>query len=972
MHTSRNAPGDEDNLNKTERLHSLGMQVNSFAASIERWNGIVAPPTTHTNTGKPRDGRLPLDGGVVPREEGTAAVSGLTKKRFFDNGEGKIDAWSEAETATDIGLPATSAEERETTTSGDKLKGHSKDCFNCESASVPVTYALHASVPHASCVPKACLPLVGVDSPQDNNMLQGSVATEGLRPPQLPEKHAPVTGRDKSKLRKENKSRRRNLLLRQVNQSQWTTFTGTTCLPTDLPPVVEHLNHMCPSRLARIHPAGDLLMEWAQHGCPTMTGRPWTLDEMEAAIARGPHKSAMTPEAMNHFASEVAEKVKAGQARTVLWEDIRHDPPPQLKISPIAAVPHNSKPYRSILDLAFALKLKCGNTIPSVNDATTKLAPQAAVDQLGHSLSRLIHAFGEAGADDKIFMAKWDVKDGFWRLDCAEGEEYNFAYVLPQPAGEPPVLVIPTSLQMGWIESPAYFCTASETGRDVATMYAQTPMGELPRHKFEHYTMGSSEVNDLPLVTRDNSNFRFLVEVFVDDFMSLAIATSQEQLSHVGTSTMMGIHDVFPPCDTKGQDPISEKKMEKGDSEFRTQKTLLGFDFDGDAKTIWLEESKRASLLLILKGWLRTSQRATQGIPFKIFESVLAKIRHAFTTIPAGLGLLSPCNRILAVKPQTVFLQRNKALRTAISDIRTLLKESVAAPTKCKELVGGWPHYIGYTDASGAGFGGIIIGEEAAVTPTVFRGQWPPDIQAELVSWTNRNGSLSINDLELAGLLLTWLVMEEICPTVTEMNVALFSDNQPSVHWVDRMATRKSAVGAQVLRALAFRLKLNRCCPLTPVHVAGKDNSMADVASRSFGTPPQWYCSSDADFANLFNTLFPLPNQNTWTVFRPTREICMRVISILRMQDSSLDEWRRIPRIGQPIGRTGAPMSNLWEWTRISNTRTIPNETVSSPGLQLGVVQAITEEDNKSKLQRSLQLSQPLARRSLWSSSETR
>ena len=62
-------------------------------------------------------------------------------------------------------------------------------------------------------------------------------------------------------------------------------------------------------------------------------------------------------------------------------------------------------------------------------------------------------------------MAKWDVKDGFWRLQCQHGEEYNLAYVLPQQKGAPPILMIPTSLQMGWIKSPGYFCAASETAR---------------------------------------------------------------------------------------------------------------------------------------------------------------------------------------------------------------------------------------------------------------------------------------------------------------------------------------------------------------------------------------------------------------------------------------------------------------------------------------------------------------------------
>ena len=71
-------------------------------------------------------------------------------------------------------------------------------------------------------------------------------------------------------------------------------------------------------------------------------------------------------------------------------------------------------------------------------------------------------------------MAKWDIKDGFWRLDCEAGEEWNFAYVLPSSvASNDIMLVVPTSLQMGWIESPPYFCVASETARDVAAMYVE-------------------------------------------------------------------------------------------------------------------------------------------------------------------------------------------------------------------------------------------------------------------------------------------------------------------------------------------------------------------------------------------------------------------------------------------------------------------------------------------------------------------
>jgi hypothetical protein len=102
---------------------------------------------------------------------------------------------------------------------------------------------------------------------------------------------------------------------------------------------------MCPSGLALHHPAADLLAEWATYGCPTRTGKRWTKEKMQEAIDRGPHRSAMSEEAIAHFKEEVAEKVKVGQAKVVAWESLKDDPPVELKISPIAAIPHKSKQF---------------------------------------------------------------------------------------------------------------------------------------------------------------------------------------------------------------------------------------------------------------------------------------------------------------------------------------------------------------------------------------------------------------------------------------------------------------------------------------------------------------------------------------------------------------------------------------------------------------------------------------------------
>jgi hypothetical protein len=106
------------------------------------------------------------------------------------------------------------------------------------------------------------------------------------------------------------------------------------------------------------HPAAEMLMDWATFGCPTKTGAPWSLSELEEAIARGPHQSALSPAAIEHFAEEIREKVRTKQARVVEWDAIKDNPPTELKISPITAIPHKLKAYRSILDLSFWLRLK--------------------------------------------------------------------------------------------------------------------------------------------------------------------------------------------------------------------------------------------------------------------------------------------------------------------------------------------------------------------------------------------------------------------------------------------------------------------------------------------------------------------------------------------------------------------------------------------------------------------------------------
>ena len=70
--------------------------------------------------------------------------------------------------------------------------------------------------------------------------------------------------------------------------------------------------------------------------------------------------------------------------------------------------------------------------------------------------------------------------------------------------------------------------------------------------------------------------------------------------------------------------------------------------------------------------------------------------------------------------------------------------------------------------------------------------------------------------------MLLWLVVEEVFEVKSGDCVAVFSDNEPKVSWVDRLASKSSAVTGQLLHALALWLKMRIALPQTPFYIAWK------------------------------------------------------------------------------------------------------------------------------------------------------
>ena len=136
-------------------------------------------------------------------------------------------------------------------------------------------------------------------------------------------------------------------------------------------------------------------------------------------------------------------------------------------------------------------------------------------------------------------------------------------------------------------------------------------MGSLAEHKFVELTEVNSDITELK--DKDNSkesskeSFNYMLEVYMDDYIVLAIPKIQDQLHHVANAIMAGIHGVFPPDKDDKEYAISLKKILKKEYLWETINNVLGFEFDGNTgeHTIWLTEDRRTDILTKLKEWIR-------------------------------------------------------------------------------------------------------------------------------------------------------------------------------------------------------------------------------------------------------------------------------------------------------------------------------------------------------------------------------
>ncbi len=572
----------------------------------------------------------------------------------------------------------------------------------------------------------------------------------------------------------------------------------------------------------------------------------WDKSLLEEALARGAHQSAKLHKCF--LRDEFAEMIQKRfwvvlPVEVVLREE-------GLRLSPLGVVPQKERRPRIICDYTFY----------NVNHDTIPWAPPEAM-QFGHALIRIMQRIVRANPKfGPVLLGKYDLADGYYRIRLRAEHAFRLACLLPREQQETALVAIPLVLPMGWSESPPAFCTATETIVDLINAEMDTTI-EAPSHPLLHHTFPDpnlAEMNKraikpspypppyltLPIKTAD---------VYIDDIIAMVQTTDSG--ADMSVRVLQGIDRVFRPVRTGDHphrsEPVSVKKLLKGDGTLATRKEILGWVLDTCEVTLEFTDRRYARLCELLDEFPASRKRTS----VKKWQQVLGELRFMAPALAGSRGLFGPLQATLRPGQKRLHLTRDA--RDFLQDFRWLADHIRERPVRLYELFPSEPKVIGATDASGLALGGVFFVPAPQSTPEapmhqsyLWQFKLPEHIRTRLISNATPTGSISNSDLELAAAVAQPDVICSIFD-LTEATIANLHDNTPAVFWQRKGSTTTTGPAAYLLRLRALH---QRCEKYVPTHdyIPGPINRMADDASRLVHLDTN-------DLLTHFDTHYPQP-----------------------------------------------------------------------------------------------------------------
>ena len=293
-------------------------------------------------------------------------------------------------------------------------------------------------------------------------------------------------------------------------------------------------------------------------------------------------------------------------------------------------------------------------------------------------------------------------------------------------------------------------------------------------------------------------------------------------------------------------------------------------------------------------------------------------------------------------------------------DWKIIIQYLKHTPTSVLQLVNSYPTYIGYSDACKYGMGRTWSAGTKILEPTVLQVPILEDIQNRLCTHTNKKGDITMNDLDLAAEVLSFLVFEYVIQSLKLAHVEFLLWQHVSC-----------AMGIQTTHQQVYSSSM------LPLNVGNPDPQHTGILTYSNihsrrGEENGWYIFTCIQTWKILHRKIILNLLFQCHISSPTVRFLEGVLTTKKTDLASdiLHAWRYIDngvtdqpsKVRQKNGNTGKNVVDTLIGTHISPTRQNWKKELFSLLFQDGSGQATIAANIKSQLKWSQTQSWPSPR----------